>query len=87
MGVNIVWGDEEEQGYNALIRSSIYQKAQLLKINKHLEYGSISSGTTEFVLKEVYSGPIWHRVKDIRQYTRYIFASSNCSSPVDGELP
>ena len=35
MGLNMVWGEEVDDGYNALIRSSIYQKGQMLKFNRH----------------------------------------------------
>ena len=33
MGTNVVWGMEEEMGYNSLIRSCIYNKGQMLKMN------------------------------------------------------
>ena len=60
MELNVVWGDEEQLGYNSLIRTSIHQKGQLLKVNKHEEYGLLLSDKTEFILKKVYSGPIMH---------------------------
>ena len=71
MGLNVKWGNKEEEGYNSLIRSCIYNKGQLLKDNQHEEYGLLLSGQTEFILREVYSGPIQKRSVDIPQYTCY----------------
>ena len=46
MGTRVVWGDEEEEGYNSLIWTCIYQKAQLLKDNIYEECGVLVSGST-----------------------------------------
>ena len=84
VGSNVVWGDEEEEGYNSLVRSSIHQKKNLLKENKHEVCGVLVSGQTEYVLKELYSGRVQKRGS--HQYYRYAFASRNCSAPSNGEL-
>ena len=82
----MVRGKEEELGYESLIWLSIYEKGQLLKTDRHAGFGVILSGDTEFALKEVYSGLIWKRTKDINQYKRYDFASRNCVPHPDNQL-
>ena len=86
IGKNVVWGEEEDIGYDSLIRSSIHYKAKMLKENTYLEQGLLLSGEAKYVLVELYSGQIQKRYQDIKQYDRYAFASSNCQSPPDGEL-
>jgi len=86
MRINVVFGTEEEKEYNSLIRSCIYNKAQMLKMNQYEEYGQIFSGQTEFVLKQVYSGDIKMRSIDMQQYKRYSFTFRDCTTPDDGEL-
>ena len=86
IGKNVVWGEEEDIGYDSLIRSSIHYKAKMLKENAYLEQGLLLSGEAKYVLVELYSGQIQKRYQDIKQYDRYAFASSNCQSPPDGEL-
>ena len=61
---NMIWGEEEE-GYDSLIRSSIYQKVQILKENRHVEFGLLVSGVLEYILKEIYSGSIQQDSSDI----------------------
>ena len=85
-GSNVVWRNEEVSGYHSLIQSSIYEKAQLLKDNRHVEHGILVSGQTEFILKEIYSGGIKKRNNESQQYARFAFASANCSSPSENEL-
>ena len=58
LGKNVVWGSEEEEGYNSLVRTSIYNKGQALKDNNYVEHGVFVSGQTEYVLHELYSGRI-----------------------------
>lgn len=82
----MIWGEKEEQGYNSLIRSSIYQKSQIPIDNKHEEYGLLLSSQTEYVLREIYSGTIQKRYQDIQQYTRFVFDSRHCSSLPDNQL-
>lgn len=65
MGSNVILSAEEEVGYNALVQFSIYLKGQLLKNNKHEVFEVFILGNTEFVLTELYSGPILQRSKDI----------------------
>ena len=86
LGSNVVWGDNEENGYKSLIRSSIYKKGQLLKDNHHVQHGILVSGETEFVLNEIYSGRIKKRNQKMLQYARFAFASIDCSSPSNNEI-
>lgn len=79
MGSNVIWGEEEEVGYNSLIEFCIYQKAQMPKDNKHEEYSVLVLGQTEYVLKEIYSGFIQKQSSNIQQCTQYIFASKKCT--------
>ena len=58
MGSNVVWSEEEEIGYNSLIRSSIYEKAQLLKDNRYEAHGILMSGNREYILLLVYLSSI-----------------------------
>ena len=53
----VKWGEEEERGYESLVRTSIYQKGQELKINKHINgSGILRSGIDSFILRELHGG-------------------------------
>ena len=82
-GTNVEWGVEEDQGYDSLIRTSIYQKAQSMKDNKYEKNGVLQSGSNEFILHELHSGNI---PKGNSQYIRYAFSARTCNSPLEGNL-
>ena len=86
VGTNVTWGNEEEEGYDSLVRSSIRKKAQLLKENTFEEHGLHQSGQIKYVLRQLYSSQIQKRTKDAQQYARYVFTSERCSAPLFGEL-
>ena len=80
----VKWGEEEERGYESLVRTSIYQKGQELKINKHINgSGILRSGIDNFILRELHGGDI---SKGGTEYLRYSFFSSLCHSPEEGQL-
>ena len=78
---NVTWNQEEEEGYDSLIRTSIYQKGQRLKENKYEKHGILDSN--DLILRELYSGPL---PKGISEYIRYAFSARTCTSPSEGKL-
>lgn len=86
MGKNVVWGKEENEGYDSSIRSSIRRKAKMLKENSHQEHGLLVSGQTRYILREIYSRPIQRRNQDTQQYARYAFVSEYHCSPSGNDI-